>query len=473
MKNNIILLLILIPTFLFSQSKGFNINLGIGNSVENYKALSNISTLDNPSFNLDLGYDFGKFGIVVGFTQIEYPKSFSELDNLNIAIPKLESGGDFKNLIRGFDIGPKLTLGSGKLNFDFSPRIGFGDLELGRVSSNIVDEVSGAQFSVYEVDRENKSNIYTSFNTKANFSITPNVSTSIQVKYITNRIIKPETSIETYIDPTDYNNDGELSFEELQNSPVYEKQCGKIDPIYIGLNLTFKFPSKKNKEKDNNVEIFPPICLYPEEGSSLSIAQADSLVFDWKPELEKLKGTNYILSLYKIIDSKDSLIFTEIVKKSTEYNHTDEKSLIEGKYKWIVQAIDAKDIGLCKEGCYSIVSNFNVGGFFLPQFYHLGVKNAGNYMPITNKLRFIVNPSLLFSESLIAEIVDEKQTVILSVNDILTDKEIIRRERSDRFELDISDLIPDKYYWLKVYSSDRNCYLRFHTIKLDKEENDK
>jgi len=455
----------------------FSAAMSIGNSSPLHQVSDhNVDPFDINHYNLDFAFVPKRIGFGLQLSTGSFETNESYLDQLeNFDFQRSFTQETNKN--RFLFLGPVLKFGKQKLNLKLFPKIGIGRISI--PDRRFYIQQGQEQIIVYQDDldnsTDNENQVFTGLDLKLGIGLIKNLSAHISAGINTNRFFGTGNTV-VYREVLG----NETESMDFVTRRLFELDCPSYEIFNIGVGLAISFPrnkrakpvkgipidkkpSKEKPTKDNGMEVFPPIVQYPEDGSSISISSADSIQFEWRPETRKLKGTNYVLSLFKIIDSKDSLVFRKKIKKREEFDHTDEPSLLEGKYKWIVQAVDAGGIELCKEGCFSEESVFEVGGLFIPQFYNLLFNNSGSHVAVKNKLRFVVEPGLLHSENLKAEVIDEKQLSALPVIDLFKDNELVKREKENRFEIDISSLKSNDYFFLKVYNSDRTYFLRFYT----------
>ena len=463
----VFLLLGFTPNFIYSQ---FSTDLSFGNSMQLHQIYksSNLQSQIN-SFSINLSYVPKTFGVGLQFSSNTLSTNQNFIDQFkNLQTESFGSQEKWKNQF--LFLGPILKLGSEKINFELFPKIG-----LGLISSpdRILTLSDGQdQLLLYNDNLEgtnlNGTKLFSGIDSKLNFGITNNLSTHITAGINTNRFLGSGNTI-VYRDVT--NNDPTV--DDIINSKLLKVECASYNVLNIGVGFTYRFPTNEKDKPASDREILPPINQMPEHEATLSISQADSILFEWLPETTKLKGTNYIMSLFKVTDNQDSLIFSDNLNHKLQFDHTDKPTLQVGKYKWHVQAVDGNGIEKCTSNCFSKTTEFEVGGIFIPQFHHLVSKEKGNYVQLADKLRFIMDASQMYSQRLEAQIIDENQESVLSIDNILLDQENIIRVNQNRFEIDISNLTPDKYYFLKVYNSDRNYFLRFQTTKLELDEDEK
>lgn len=467
---SILLFIELLSVPLYGQ---LGVSLSSGNTIPLHELNApEIKPFDINSYALSLSYVPKKIGFGLQLSSSSFKSNqdfFTQFESFDI-LPSFQQE-EWKNKM--LFLGPIFKLGGQKFNLEFFPKFGLGKISI--PDRQVIYQQGQKQFLLYKDNsteaKLNGTQLFSGLDTRLNIGITKRISTHIFAGISTNRFFGDGNS--TIYRAVNISGNG-VTEEELTAGRLLQLDCESYDLINIGLGITFSFFKKKDKNsEESDKKIFPPKPVYPENESKISLANADSLVLEWNKETPDVKDANYEFYLYKKgeTQNKDSLIFNTKVIRQNSLELPEKIKLYPGIiYAWKVQAVDARDLKYCSDGCYSNQYEFEVSPFAIPQYFQLISHNKGNHVIVKDRLRIIIDENVLMADAVKVQIFDEEQKTVLEVENMQKDKKQMESLGFGRYELDIRNLKSGAYYLLKVNNSKRNYYLKFYKAN---EQNDK
>jgi hypothetical protein len=437
-----------------------------------------LSPADINTYGANITYVPKKIGVSAQFMLSEYTTNEEFLDQFQNFNTNYDLDRDFW-LSSFVFVGPVINLGNGRFHLELFPKIGMGFIKEARREVTYTSPM-GTEHLLYN-DNTPETNLdgnslFSGFDARLNIDLTKNIGINLGGGFNTNRFFGEGNS--TIYREVNTSGDG-VTEEELTSGRLLQLNCKSYDLFHISAGISLKLGKKKKDKKpeQEGKAMLPPKPIFPEDQSKISQAEADSLVLEWIKETPNVDRANYQFYLYKKQKdgAKDSLVFNTKIIRNTELELPEKVQLQSGvTYLWKVQATDDKDLNPCPDGCNSITYEFEVATLAIPQFYQMLDKNIGNYVPSGDMLRFMVSPSMLYSEKIILEIFDEDNQVVKSLNDFEESNQELTILPRNRYELLIKELAYDQYFVLKVSNGKRAQFLRFYKpskpIKDDKNE---
>lgn len=464
MKTIILLFILLISSVMaVSQDKGFRILPEGGLSLPTGDFKSKY-TFGSQGFygGLNAEYFWGKFGVGlfggINNNGIDYQDDLPPVGGLIISKPNNIIRDSWKQLLVA--LGPTYKMGlTGKLDLEFSLKFGFSKFTKPEYAESIQTGAPlNQRYLMYEAmnqDIEKGLEFATIPGIRLSFKPSEKVAISLGANYTSAMGVEHSY---TFLDG-DFNPD--MSDEQLaavlRTAPtVYELRKCNFNTIGITLGVGFTFGGKdkpkEDPEEDEKME--PPIPQFPEDGSTITPEEADSLVLEWVKETPNVEKANYNFWLYEVQDTtkeSDSLIFQKKIIKDTLLELPDDVQLrIGGLYRWGVQSIEAKELKPCPGNCYSITAIFRVG---TPVDVLLKRKLDSGYYTLTSGiLRFKYDEEYVNNGSeLEFNIYDYTRTVVIS--NASPGVALNTLYKDNRFILNINAInpsLPQGYYVLEV-----------------------
>lgn len=466
--KRILLALLILPIGMFAQ---INADVSFGNTIPNAQVEQGQLKTESPTnFTFGLNYLPKKIGFSLQGSFHQFLTNQNYLDRLKELNPTISFTKE--NWTNNFMfVGPLTQLGDQRVNFEFFPKIGLGyikspDREVSYSSNNI-------DYLLYK-DNASTANLngikpYWGFDTKLNVGISKHTTFQIFSGWTTNTFFSDGYSIQ-YRDLSEYN--GEQLIDDLSESEVKEKEFKANSLFTVGIGIKFIpfFPEKEDKDKSE--DMLPPVPSYPKDKDTLSREEARELTLEWQKETPGVKEAKYEFYLYQMKENEpNELIHQTKLDPTLNYALPEDVKLIPGKrYEWRVRAVDHPDLEPCRSNCRSIKYEFEVAPIVIPQYYHLFAEKKGNHVPVSEKLRFILEDKVL-SGSVNLVITDEKGETVFEVNNVTKENESMGHAGKNRYEIDLQPMKEGQQYTLKISSARRSYYLRFlNTAKHEERE---
>lgn len=435
------------------------LDFGVGNTFASHELQSARPETEMNSITSGISYIPKKFGLRIGFSIHEYFTNSNFINSIQQS-NLINLRGDNAYNSQFFSFGPVFKIGEKRLNLNLSPNIRYG---LIKVPERIykLDNTEEGQL-VYSDNNEGSSldgnSLFSSLDLKINYRFTKRTSLNIGGSFITNRYLGDGNSII-------YRNTENFSQEAVENGQLIQLDCESHDlwNVSVGISIALgnkdKSPSKD--EQEDYSEVQPPKPVYPENQAEISKNQADSLVLDWIHENPEVKYATYIIQLFQINEENDSLILAEKIKRKRQLDLTKENVFKVGNsYAWVVTATNHKDLKNCVNDCVSERFEFIVLQEIIPQFFEPLNKDIGNYVTVSDILRFEL-PNAFVKGGEVKFYVLEENGSSKKDRRILTEDSSVKEEFKNQFVLQISELASGKPYTLVITNGERTKYLRF------------
>ena len=473
----LLFLICLYTTIACSQNGGIRIlpEGGLSIPTGDFKS-QNVFADQGLQGGLNLDVFFGKFGLGLyggrNSNSIQYEDRLPSASNLISSRSSRITKDSWKQLLVG--LGPiyKMDL-SEKLNLEFSLKVGFSKFTFPDYAESIETGAPLSQrYLMYETrnqDVKDKLNLATIPAMRISFKPSAKVSISLSAKYTHAK------GIEHSYRYLDGGFNPEMSDDELaaalRTAPT-NTEVWKCDFNSIGITLGVGFMLGKGKDKpkeDKKEEqkMEPPVPTYPEDESTITLQEADSLVLEWLKETPNVEKANYNMWLYVVKDStrnRDSLVYQTKVNRQHKYLLPDDVRLESGlTYRWKVQAVDATELKPCPGDCYSIQVTFKVDQMLRPQYYQMLSQNRGNYIESKNTVRIEIPRNVHIGGKLNGRVMNALQEEVIVLEDLAPNQKSDKHEIDayGRMSVDIRKL-PSGYY-VFILSNERKetFYFRF------------
>ncbi len=458
---------------MISKTKAqINLDFSISNALPFHEITPSEFKLNQfSSYSTRLTYIPKKIGVGLQFSMNTYETNTSYFEKLNELSGSLDSSRETWKSNFLF-IGPLLKLGN-RFNLELFPKIGIGGIQ--SPDRILKYETGNEEILIYQDNTQSEnfsfSNIFYGVDANINIPISKNIGAFIFAGFSTNKYLGDGHST-IYRDISSLE---EISAESLKQRDLLKKDCDAYSLLNTGIGIRIVFNQKEEpspsserkqpplKEKNHNQEMYPPIPKYPENESTISKEEVETLTLEWFKESPNVRKANYQFFLYeKGTDTGDSLIHQTKIKRKKSYELPEDLKLINGKeYVWKVRAVDDPNLKPCPDDCYSIKYEFKVGNIVIPQYYQLLTSNSGNYVPTGSILRFVLNQNIFSGGKVELKIVNEEQQVVLNIKDLKKEAKSIRKVGYDRYEIDIGKLNTNEIYHLKIFNIKRSYFLRF------------
>ena len=273
-----------------SQDKGFRIlpEGGLSIPTGDFKA-QNVFADQGVlcGINFDVFWDNFGVGLYGGINKngIDYQDNLPPVGGLIVSKPNNITRDSWKQLLVA--LGPTYKMGlTGKLDLEFSLKFGFSKFTYPEYSESIQTGAPlNQRYLMYETmnqDIEKGLEFATIPGIRLSFKPSDKVAISLGANYTSAMGVEHSYS---FLDG-DFNR--EMSDEqleaELRTEPnvtnVYKCTFNSIG-ITLGIGYTFGWKDKPKDDKEEDEKMDPPIPHYPEDGSTITPEEADSLVLEW------------------------------------------------------------------------------------------------------------------------------------------------------------------------------------------------
>jgi len=433
---------------------------------------------------LNIDMFWGKFGLGlyggINNNKVKYEDELP-LSTNGLIIGKSSTGSKFEWSQFLVGLGPILNLDfSEKFDLELSSKFGFSKFSYPDYTEFVeVSDPLNQEYLMYETrneDVEEKLNAMLRSSARLSFKPSKSIVISLGAHY---------NYAGSVLHSYRYLDGGftqEMSNDELETalraSPTVN-EIWKCDFNTVGITLGIGIVIGGGKDQPEEVEkMEPPIPSYPEDGSTITPQEADSLTLEWVKETPNVEKANYNLWLYEVRDSTrkhDSLIYQTKVERSLKLLLPDNIKLRpDSTYRYIVQAIDDPKLKPCPDNCNSVDAVFTISNILQVQHYHLLTQNVGTYIEMKDQVKFVLPNNIETGGIVRAAIINEANEEVLKIEDLNADQEskIFEMDENGRIILDIRSL-EGGYYVLEV-SNERNkkYYLRIFNTKINETTKD-
>lgn len=416
-------ILLFLPLGINCQRSGLRIlpEGGLSYPTSDFKEV-NVYAKRGMQLGLHLDKMWGKFGLGLygGFDKngIQFDDLLPE-GNPGFAISRSETivQYNWKKYLAG--LGPVLEVDiSKKLKVVLTSKIGLVKISYPDYGKYIeVGDPLNQVYTLYQTkneDIEKKLNPMVLSALRLNFRATTRVGLSLSGNYLHVRNVLHSYS---YLD-ADFNPEmsNEALIQTLRTAPaVTEVRKCHFNTVGVTVGLSFIIGGKESIE---NEKMDPPVPEYPEDGATLSVGEADSLVLQWLKESPAVDKANYNVWLYSVDESArepDLLIFKTKTKRSLQAALPENVKLESGgTYRWEVQAVDDRRLRACQDGCYSISATFRVSGSRSEAVLRKTL-DAGYYTLVRGSLNFRYDEEYVNNGNVLEfSIYDKNRAVVIS-----------------------------------------------------------
>jgi hypothetical protein len=467
-------ILFLFPAAAFAQHRAVSIlpEAGLSNPIGDFKG-TNVFAKQGLQFGLHIDKMWGRFGLGLygGFDKNDILYNDLLPENIGPNISRVENIAryDWRQFAAG--AGPVLQISiSKKINFELTSKLGLAKFSHPDFSKSLaVSEPLNNTYTLFQTrneDIDKKLNPMLLSALRFNFQLTKRIDLSLagNFKHVRN-VLHSYSYLDADFDPGMSN---EELIQTLRTAPtITETRKCYFNTVGVTLGLGFHIGGKP--EEDEKID--PPVPEYPEDGATISMQEADSLVLQWRKESPPVEKAGYKLWLWKVVESAsgaDSLVLETKVKRSLQYTLPANVRLEAGSnYKWQVQAVDDRRLGACAGGCYSVEATFKVEAGASDQYYQLLTENSGNYIEARNRLRVSLPKNIHFmGKSATSRIVNRKNETVWKADEIIIGKNGENYTLDDYGRLAVSiSRLPAGYYVFELETeSKRTYYFRFQIV---------
>lgn len=429
-------------------------------------------------FQMGLNVDFfwGKFGLgLYGGTNnngTNYEDGLPPVGGLIISRSNQINRDTWKQLLVGLGPIVKLPI-SQKFDLELSSKFGFSKFAYPDYTEYVeTGDPLNQAYIMYETrnqDVEQKLNAMLLSAAKLSFKPSQKIAISLGANYTHAKDVLHSYK---YLDGS-FNpemSDDELIASFLEAPTVTEIRKCHFNTIGITLGIGILIGGDKDKSKEDE-KMEPPIPDYPEDGSTITPQEADSLTLVWLKENPNVDKANYNLWLYQVADSTrkhDSLIYQTKIERSLKFLLPKNIKLqTDSTYRWKVQAVDDKRLKPCPEACNSIDATFKISNTLQFQYYHLSTQNSGNYIEMRNQLRILLPKYIETGGVVQATIFNQRDEPVLTIDSLSrgVQRENYQSDAEGRVTIDLKRLEAG-YYLLEVKNERKKTYyLRFRNTK--------